>query len=252
VLATDPHTIELQPGTHTFGTLVDPSFEFEVTPDGTVDYAPGPLDAFLSGRGTATLHVAGFEVAVDATALSLVQLWLQGASTGTRVASTRTTRSIPSGASRQLPLQHRRRPVLRLPDRAGRARSTTRADRWTASWTAGARPPRASTASFAITVDATPPSLRPSLARGPRRSRAGMTGRERVPFQAMNRRPKLHIVAPSASPEEAAAVVAALERFMRDTAPTRAPDPAGGPAPWARAGLLEGTGHDPGDPTAWG
>ena len=38
-----------------------------------------------------------------------------------------------------------------------------------------------------------------------------------------NRRPQLRIVAPAASPEEAAAVVAALERFMRETAPTPAP-----------------------------
>ena len=38
-----------------------------------------------------------------------------------------------------------------------------------------------------------------------------------------NRRPKLEIVAPSASPEEAAAVVAAVERFLRDTAPPPAP-----------------------------
>ncbi len=35
----------------------------------------------------------------------------------------------------------------------------------------------------------------------------------------MNRRPQLTIVAPDSSPEEAAAVVAALERFMRETAP---------------------------------
>jgi hypothetical protein len=40
-----------------------------------------------------------------------------------------------------------------------------------------------------------------------------------------NRRPRLQIVAPSVSPEEAAAVVAAVERFMRDTAPTLAPAP---------------------------
>ncbi|MBX5441476.1 MAG: chemotaxis protein CheR, partial [Solirubrobacteraceae bacterium] len=38
-----------------------------------------------------------------------------------------------------------------------------------------------------------------------------------------NRRPELRIVAPGASPEEAAAVVAALERFMRQTAPPPAP-----------------------------
>ena len=55
-----------------------------------------------------------------------------------------------------------------------------------------------------------------------------------------NRRPRLEIVAPSASPEEAAAVVAALERFMRDTAPTPAPVRARR-NPWLRAALLEQT-----------
>ena len=40
-----------------------------------------------------------------------------------------------------------------------------------------------------------------------------------------NRRPQLKLIAPSASPEEAAAVVAALERFMRATAPAHAPAP---------------------------
>jgi hypothetical protein len=68
----------------------------------------------------------------------------------------------------------------------------------------------------------------------------------------MNRRPKLRIVAPSASPEEAAAVVAALERFMRDTAPTPAPPPPPGAPPWARAGLLEAAGYGNGDPVPWG
>ena len=53
-----------------------------------------------------------------------------------------------------------------------------------------------------------------------------------------NRRPQLKIVAPSASPEEAAAVVAALERFMRDTAPTPAPA-AERPSPWVEAARLE-------------
>jgi hypothetical protein len=66
-----------------------------------------------------------------------------------------------------------------------------------------------------------------------------------------NRRPQLRIVAPAASPEEAAAVVAALERFMRDTAPP--PLPAGAPHnPWARAALLEATGREPGAPSPWG
>jgi hypothetical protein len=53
-----------------------------------------------------------------------------------------------------------------------------------------------------------------------------------------NRRPKLEIVAPSASPEEAAAVVAAVERFLRDTAPPPAPvEPE--QSPWVRAARLE-------------
>ncbi len=69
----------------------------------------------------------------------------------------------------------------------------------------------------------------------------------------VNRRPKLEIIAPAASPEEAAAVVAALERFMRDTAPTPAPEPAAGQgSAWARASLLEATGQRPGEPVAWG
>jgi hypothetical protein len=54
-----------------------------------------------------------------------------------------------------------------------------------------------------------------------------------------NRRPQLEIVAPAASPEEAAAVVAALERFIRATAPP-ASSPAQDPDPWRRAALLEG------------
>jgi hypothetical protein len=58
----------------------------------------------------------------------------------------------------------------------------------------------------------------------------------------VNRRPRLRIVAPNASPEEAAAVVAALERFMRDTVPPPAP-PAPARNPWQRAALLEGTGR---------
>jgi hypothetical protein len=66
----------------------------------------------------------------------------------------------------------------------------------------------------------------------------------------VNRRPKLTIVAPDASPEEAAAVVAALERFMRDTAPARsAPEPA--PNPWLQAALHEGVDRRPDNPAPW-
>ncbi|MBV9819227.1 MAG: hypothetical protein JOZ07_12900 [Solirubrobacterales bacterium] len=69
----------------------------------------------------------------------------------------------------------------------------------------------------------------------------------------MNRRPKLSITAPDASPEEAAAVVAALERFMRDTAPVPAPPPAAGwaPSPWQRAALHEGVTRQPAPVEPW-
>ena len=66
----------------------------------------------------------------------------------------------------------------------------------------------------------------------------------------MNRRPKLTIVAPTASDEEAAAVVAALERFMRDTAPPPArlvPQRN----PWQRAALEEGVMRAPERPAPW-
>ncbi len=66
----------------------------------------------------------------------------------------------------------------------------------------------------------------------------------------MNRRPKLTIVAPTASEEEAAAVVAALERFMRETAPAPAP-PAPRRNPWQQAALQEGVSRVPQDPVPW-
>jgi hypothetical protein len=60
----------------------------------------------------------------------------------------------------------------------------------------------------------------------------------------------LQLIPPSASPEEAAAIVAAVERFMRDTAPPATPEPA--PDPWRRAAFLEGVSRedqgDSGDP----
>jgi hypothetical protein len=60
----------------------------------------------------------------------------------------------------------------------------------------------------------------------------------------MNRRPRLELRGSSATPEEAAAVMAAVEQFLRDTAPPPAPpDPA--PSLWARTGLLEGVEREP-------
>ena len=66
----------------------------------------------------------------------------------------------------------------------------------------------------------------------------------------INRRPKLTIVAPDAAPEEAAAVVAALERFMRATTPAAAP-PAPKCNPWQQAALQEGVARQPAEPLPW-
>jgi hypothetical protein len=62
-------------------------------------------------------------------------------------------------------------------------------------------------------------------------------------------RPSIELVAPSATPEETAAIAAALERFLHDTAPViDAPRPR--ISPWARAALSEGVGL--GAPSPWG
>jgi hypothetical protein len=66
----------------------------------------------------------------------------------------------------------------------------------------------------------------------------------------VNRRPKLSIVAPTAGPEEAAAVVAALERFMRETSPQPAP-PVPRRNPWQRAALQEAVTRAPDQPAPW-
>jgi hypothetical protein len=60
----------------------------------------------------------------------------------------------------------------------------------------------------------------------------------------VNRRPKLELRGSSASPEEAAALMAAVEQFLRDTAPPPAPaeEP---PSPWIRAARLEAVELDP-------
>jgi hypothetical protein len=47
----------------------------------------------------------------------------------------------------------------------------------------------------------------------------------------------------SATPQEAAAIVAALQRFLGDHAPAPAEEPTG--SPWVRAARLEGVGHAP-------
>ena len=64
-------------------------------------------------------------------------------------------------------------------------------------------------------------------------------------------RPRIEMRQSAASPEEAAAISAAIEQFLRDTAPapsaaTEAVDP------WLRAALFEGVGRDPAQPGPWG
>lgn len=51
-------------------------------------------------------------------------------------------------------------------------------------------------------------------------------------------RPRIEAIAGVPGPEEAAAISAALERFLADTAPAPAPPPE--PSPWLRAALIEG------------
>jgi hypothetical protein len=66
----------------------------------------------------------------------------------------------------------------------------------------------------------------------------------------VNRRPRLTLLGSSASPEEAAAVIAAVEQFLRDTLPPAVPpDPA--PDPWLRAARLEAVGYPLDVPDPW-
>jgi hypothetical protein len=60
---------------------------------------------------------------------------------------------------------------------------------------------------------------------------------------------RLRLIAPSASPEEAAAVVAALERFMRATAPPPQA-PTAESDEWQRAAVAEGVDREAGDDLA--
>lgn len=74
-------------------------------------------------------------------------------------------------------------------------------------------------------------------------------GKQRPP------RPEIQVIAPAASPEQTAAIAAALERFLHDTAPvvTTATETID---PWERAAIAEGVGLEAttpwGDPEPWG
>ncbi len=64
-------------------------------------------------------------------------------------------------------------------------------------------------------------------------------------------RPRIEMRQSAASPEEAAAVVAAIEQFLRDTAPPPAPSSTG-MNPWLRAGLYENVGLHLDERSPWG
>jgi hypothetical protein len=70
-------------------------------------------------------------------------------------------------------------------------------------------------------------------------------GRRRPP------RPRIEIVSATASGSEAAAIVAALEQFLADTAPAPA-DAAPAASPWQRAALEEGISARQLSGGAWG
>ena len=65
------------------------------------------------------------------------------------------------------------------------------------------------------------------------------------------RRPRIEVLQSAASPQEAATIAAAIEHFLRETAP--APSSAErGSSRWLRAGLYENAGLDPAGPSPWG
>ena len=61
----------------------------------------------------------------------------------------------------------------------------------------------------------------------------------------MNRRPRLQLHGSSATPEEAAAVIAAIEQFLRDAAPPPVESDAPAPSPWVLTALHEGVDREP-------
>ncbi len=64
--------------------------------------------------------------------------------------------------------------------------------------------------------------------------------------QRRPRRPRIEIAATSASDEESAAIAAAIERFLAETAP--APEAVESVSPWQQAALIEGVSVKQGTP----
>jgi hypothetical protein len=66
----------------------------------------------------------------------------------------------------------------------------------------------------------------------------------------VNRRPRLELRGSAASPEEAAAVMAAIEQFLRDTAPPPAPVEER-PSGWLEVARLEAVSREPDWHSSW-
>jgi hypothetical protein len=75
--ASAPLTINLLPGQHTLTTNGSDVTSFTVNPDGTVSYDPS-LEGALTGNGTTALTLHGYAVALDATALGVASVALDG------------------------------------------------------------------------------------------------------------------------------------------------------------------------------
>ncbi|HEY7933941.1 MAG TPA: hypothetical protein VID48_08960 [Solirubrobacteraceae bacterium] len=65
------------------------------------------------------------------------------------------------------------------------------------------------------------------------------------------RRPRLELITPAAGAQEAAAIVAAIEHFMRENAPAEGPLDQRS-SRWARAAILESVQREEGFSSTWG
>jgi hypothetical protein len=93
--STEPQPLQLLPGTHRLEAPAK-SFgvEFEVTADGKVGYDAG-LGGLLSGEGTSTLDVRGYEIAVDARQTSYAGMAVQYAPGRADAEGVRRSRLVP-------------------------------------------------------------------------------------------------------------------------------------------------------------
>jgi len=69
--------------------------------------------------------------------------------------------------------------------------------------------------------------------------------------QRRQRRPRIELVTPAGSPQEAAAIVAAVERFLAETSPPPATASQVG-SRWQRAALLDGVSSRAELRSSWG